>query len=65
MKQLIDCADQYIRQCRIKDFALLKICLCALGIIIGLSIPEKKGSGLLQRQVLYSSSVMSCLWQNS
>jgi hypothetical protein len=42
MKQLIDCADQYIRQCRIRDFALLKICLCAVGIIIGLSIPEKK-----------------------
>ncbi|GLB32611.1 hypothetical protein LAD12857_45340 [Lacrimispora amygdalina] len=42
MKQLIDCADQYIRQCRIRDFALLKICLCAVGMIIGLSIPEKK-----------------------
>lgn len=42
MKQLLKCADQYISQCRIKDFALLKICLGALGVIIGLSIPEKK-----------------------
>ncbi|MDW2800577.1 permease of phosphate ABC transporter [Clostridium boliviensis] len=42
MKQLVNCADEYIRQCRIKDFALLKVCLCALGVMIGLSVPEKK-----------------------
>ena len=42
MKQLLKCADRYISQCRIKDFALLKVCLGAMGIIIGLSIPEKK-----------------------
>ena len=42
MKQLLNSADQYITQCRVRDFALLKICLCAVGIIIGLSIPEKK-----------------------
>ena len=42
MKQLVNCADEYVRQCRIKDFALLKVCLCALGVMIGLSVPEKK-----------------------
>lgn len=42
MKSMVECADQYIRQCRVKDFTLLKICLCAIGIIIGLMIPEKK-----------------------
>ncbi|MEY8353547.1 permease of phosphate ABC transporter [Lachnospiraceae bacterium 54-53] len=42
MKNFMDCADAYVRKCDVKDFALLKICLCAVGIMIGLSIPEKK-----------------------
>lgn len=42
MKTMFDCADIYVQKYKLKDFALLKICLCAVGIIIGLSIPEKK-----------------------
>lgn len=42
MKKMFDCADTYIQKCTTKDFALLKICLCAAGVMIGLSIPEKK-----------------------
>ncbi|HBE84839.1 MAG TPA: permease of phosphate ABC transporter [Lachnoclostridium sp.] len=42
MKEICKCADAFVQKCSIKDFALLKICLCAVGIIVGLSIPEKK-----------------------
>ncbi len=42
MNTLLEYANAYIKRCELKDFALLKICLCAIGIIIGLSIPEKK-----------------------
>lgn len=42
MKKLFDYANIYVQKCELKDFALLKICLCAVGIMIGLSIPEKK-----------------------
>lgn len=42
MKKLFEYADVYAQKCNWKDFALLKICLCALGIMIGLSIPKDK-----------------------
>ncbi|CUX16736.1 MULTISPECIES: hypothetical protein [Clostridia] len=42
MKEICECADAFVQKCSIKDFALLKICLCAVGIMVGLSIPEKK-----------------------
>lgn len=42
MKGICECADVFVQKCSIKDFALLKICLCAVGIMVGLSIPEKK-----------------------
>lgn len=42
MTKLFDSADAFIRRCRWHDIALLKLCLCAMGIIIGLFIPSKK-----------------------
>ena len=42
-------ADRYAAQSTWKDFALVKICLGALGVLIGLSVParHRKGAGLL------------------
>lgn len=42
MKGMCECADVFVQKCSIKDFALLKICLGAVGIMVGLLIPEKK-----------------------
>ncbi len=42
MKGMCECADVFVQKCNVKDFALLKVCLCAVGIMIGLMIPEKK-----------------------
>ncbi|MBE7720562.1 hypothetical protein [Lacrimispora indolis] len=42
MKGMCECADVFVQKCSVKDFALLKICLCAVGIMVGLMIPEKK-----------------------
>jgi hypothetical protein len=56
MKEICKCADAFVQKCSIKDFALLKICLCAVGIMVGLSIPEK--NGLFWPQVLFSFSVI-------
>lgn len=41
MKNLFDAADQYAKESIWKDFALLKCCLCAMGIVIGASVPAK------------------------
>ncbi len=40
MKRLIDYATAYAKECSWKDFALIKFCLCAIGIIIGVLLPK-------------------------
>ncbi len=40
MKTLFDYANAYAKQCSWKDFALIKFCLCAIGIIIGVLLPK-------------------------
>ena len=42
MKCLFSCANQYVKESDWKDFALVKLCLCAIGVMIGLAIPKKK-----------------------
>lgn len=41
MKQLFNYADKYIGQSTWKDLALLKFCLFAMGVLVGIHIPEK------------------------
>lgn len=41
MKKLFDIADQYIKECTWKDLSLLKLCLCAIGVMIGTLISPK------------------------
>ena len=42
MKSLFSYADAYIKKCTWKDLALIKFCLCAIGVMIGLSVPKEK-----------------------
>ncbi len=39
MKWLFDAADRYCAQSTWKDLSLIKFCLCAIGIIIGVLLP--------------------------
>lgn len=41
MKRLFAYADEYVKQSDWKDMALLKFCLCAAGILIGVALPAK------------------------
>lgn len=41
MMKLLDAADIYLSRCKWQDMALLKCCLCAMGIIFGMSLPKK------------------------
>ena len=47
MKQLFDCADHYLHAKDWKMLALVKFCLCSVGILLGLSVPgkHKKAAG--------------------
>ena len=40
MKKLFEYADKYVKQSTWKNFALVKLCLCAAGIMIGTAVPE-------------------------
>ncbi len=42
MKKLIELGNEYVKRCDWTDFALVKLCLCAMGIMIGCAIPERK-----------------------
>lgn len=42
MKNLFGLAEQYMEESSWKDLALIKCCLCAMGILIGASAPIKQ-----------------------
>lgn len=39
--KLIEYGNKYARQSTWKDFAMVKFCLCAMGILIGFAVPKK------------------------
>lgn len=41
MKFLFDSADRYIARCSWKDLALIKFCLFAMGLLVGVQLPKK------------------------
>lgn len=41
MNRLFGAAERYLHECSWKDMALLKFCLCAIGVLIGISIPAR------------------------
>ena len=42
MERLLEAADRYWDHCTRKDIAVLKCCVCALGVLIGLAVPVRK-----------------------
>ena len=54
MKKLFVYADEYIKQSDWKDLAMLKFCLAAIGVLIGISLTpkEKKKAAWLSGTVL-------------
>lgn len=41
MKKLFEIGNQYAKESDWRDFALLKLCLCAMGIVIGTQVTPK------------------------
>lgn len=42
MNRLTEAAEQYLKNSTWKDIAVLKVCVCALGVLIGLGMPWRK-----------------------
>lgn len=54
MTRIFEIANHYIKHCTWKDLALIKLCLCASGIMLGLSISNKyKKKGLIYSSILF------------
>ncbi|MDO4415774.1 MAG: hypothetical protein Q4C20_11920 [Erysipelotrichaceae bacterium] len=39
MKNLFKSADRYMKESDWKDLAVIKLCLCSMGVLVGLSMP--------------------------
>lgn len=59
MKCIFKVADEYIRQSDWKDLALIKFCLCAMGILLGMAVAprNKKTVGMLAMLVFVATYV--------
>lgn len=42
MCKIVECANQFVKESSWKDLALVKFCLCSMGIMIGSVIPKEK-----------------------
>lgn len=42
MKALFELGNRYAAKSGWKDFAMVKFCVCAIGVMIGVSIPSEK-----------------------
>ena len=40
--KLFGYADRYLQQSNWKDLALVKFCLCAVGVLLGLAVPRSR-----------------------
>lgn len=57
MCMLFEWAQRYIKRCTWKDFALLKICLFALGLICGAKLPKKaRGPAIAVAAVAFAAT---------
>lgn len=41
MKNIFDLGNQYVKESDWKDLALIKFCLCAMGVILGVNVAPK------------------------
>lgn len=42
MDRLTDAANRYLKDCTWKDISVLKVCLIALGVLLGIAVPARK-----------------------
>ena len=52
MKKLLGHVDDYLKSLSVWDIGLLKVCLCALGVLIGLSVHQEKKKPVIITAVL-------------
>ena len=62
MKKLFSAADAYIAKMNWKDLALVKLCLCAAGVMLGLAPPKNlRNWAALAARVLFVATYLPIL----
>ena len=57
MKNLFELGNKFAAQSTWEDFAMTKLCLCSMGIIIGVNMPEKyKNRAMLSAIAVFSGT---------
>ena len=46
MRKLVDAVNLCLQDCKWQDMVLLKTCVCAVGVLVGLAMPFKKKWGV-------------------
>ena len=68
MNGLFTAAARYLKRCTWWDIALLKVCLCALGVLIGLAVPgRRKRTAAWTASVVFVAAyipLMARFWQD-
>ena len=55
MRKLFEIGDRYAAQSGWEDFALVKLCLCAMGVLIGLCVkPRHKKAAALSAMPVFA-----------
>lgn len=59
MKQVLELADNYIKSCSWKELALIKFCMCSVGMLIGMSVckKHKKAVGVVAAVVFIATYI--------
>lgn len=64
MKCIFTLADQYVEESDWRTIALLKICLCSVGIMIGLAVPRNKRKiPLIIAAVVFLVTYIPLMWK--
>ena len=58
MKKLFDCADFYMAARDWKMLTAMKFCLCSIGVLLGLSVPEKSKKGTIIFYSVYAALIL-------
>lgn len=62
MKKLIECAQRYIKQMTVLDMGVLKICLLAMGVLLGISVPKRvKDYIAIAASSIFTGSYVLCM----
>ena len=61
VKRALEASDEYAKQSTWADFALIKTCLCALGVMIGLSVPKHHRKAVFAGAVVVYTATWLCI----